>query len=327
MDEAIRRQIYQINSIERQQKGTGQFIMDYPHYSFSKEDGHMNLLNEYFFRNKDIYVSRHNRFADYPLHSHQFLELNYMLQGNCCQIIEGKEELLQEGELLLLDTSSSHSIQALGEDDILINILFRDQNINLEWLTGIKKKNSLVFDFLLRSAVDGNPMKKYIIFKSASIPHIRRILEQIITEYFRDEEFSTRIITLYLPILFTELVRKCDTYLSDEVQSIYSETHNVALNTLQLIEQEYRDITLGTAAQKLGYNKNYLSNIIKKKTGSTFTELVNKQKILAANLLIESTQMPVNDIIEQVGFQNKTHFYVLYKREYRMLPLQKRAGV
>ncbi|MBE9913854.1 helix-turn-helix domain-containing protein [Paenibacillus donghaensis] len=327
MDEDIKRELYRLNNMEKIQKETGQFIMDHPKKSFSEENGNMKLLNEYFFKNKDIYVSKHNRYADYPYHSHQFLELNYMLQGECQQIIEGKEEMLQEGELLLLDSGCRHLIKATGDHDILINILFRDQNINLEWLTGIKKKNSLVYDFLLNSTVAGNRMKKYIIFKSANIPHIRQILEQIITEYFRDEEFSTKIITLYLPILFTELVRKCDTYLSDEVKNLHSETNNVALNTLQLIEQDYRDITLSSAAEKLGYNKNYLSNVIKKKTGSTFTELVNKQKILAANLLIESTSMPINDIIEQVGFQNKTYFYSLYKKEHQMLPLQKRAGI
>ncbi len=324
MDEVIKSRLYRMNSKEKVQKETGDFIMDYPKKSFSEKDGNMNLLNEYFFRNKDIYISKHNRFADYPNHSHQFLELNYMLRGQCHQTIEGKPEVLNKGELLLLDSGCHHSIGAMGEEDILINILFRDKNINLEWLTGIKKKNSLVYDFLLNSSVSGNRMKKYIIFKSANIPHIQQILDQIITEYFRDEEFSTKIITLYLPILFTELVRKCDTYLSDEVRSLHSETDNVALNTLHLIEKEYRDITLTTAADTLGYNKNYLSNVIKKKTGQTFTELVNKQKIFAANLLIETTNIPINAIIEQVGFQNKTHFYSLYKIKYEALPLERR---
>lgn len=324
VNERLKKQLYRLNAKEKQQKETGEFLMDYPKKSFSKEDGTMNLLNEYFFRNKDIYVSKHNRFADYPTHSHQFLELNYMLRGNSHQLIEGKEEVLQEGELLLLDIGCHHSIAALGEEDILINILFRDQSINLEWLTGMKKKNSLVYDFLLNSAVDGNRMKKYIIFKSANIPHIKQILEQIITEYFQDEEFSTKMITLYLPILFTELVRKCDTYLSDEVKSLYSDSHNAALSTLKLIEQEYRDITLGKAAETLGYNKNYLSNVMKQKTGQTFTELVNKQKLLAADLLIESTSMPISEIIEQVGFQNKTYFYSLYKAQFGGLPLDRR---
>ncbi len=326
MEEAIKRRLYQLNSQEKIQKETGEFVMDFPNDSFSDEDGTMHLLSDYFFSNKDISVSKHNRYADYPYHSHQFLELNYVLSGEFRQIIEGNEEVLHEGELLLLGRGCHHSIKATGDNDILINILFRDQSINVEWLADIKKKNSLVYDFLLNSTIDGN-RNKYIIFKSANIPHIQQILEQIITEYYRGEELSAKIISLYLPILFTELVRKCDKYLSDEVKNMYLESNRVTVNTLQLIKKNFREITLSSAASELGYNKNYLSNMIKKRTGLTFTELVNKQKILSANLLIESTNVPINHIIEQVGFKNKTYFYRLYKEQYCQLPSQRRRVV
>lgn len=183
-----------------------------------------------------------------------------------------------------------------------------------------KEKNSLLFDFLLHSSVSEQSLKKYIIFQSAQIPHIQQILNQIITEYFLEEEFSSRIITLYLPILFTELVRKCDTYLADDLTNSQSSTTSTMLEVIKLIESNYRTITLTSAADTLGYNKNYLSNFIKKNTNFTFTELVNKQKMLAANLLIETTSTPIELIIEKVGFSNKTYFYSLYKKTFNLLP-------
>ncbi|HAC1644403.1 TPA_asm: AraC family transcriptional regulator, partial [Listeria monocytogenes] len=91
---------------------------------------------------------------------------------------------------------------------------------------------------------------------------IQQILNQIITEYFLEEEFSSRIITLYLPILFTELVRKCDTYLADDLTNSQSSTTSTMLEVIKLIESNYRTITLTSAADTLGYNKNYLSNFI-----------------------------------------------------------------
>ncbi|EAH4202185.1 helix-turn-helix domain-containing protein [Listeria monocytogenes] len=318
--EALNKKLFRLNSKEKIQKSTSTFVPDLPNGSFLKENGSMELLNDYFFKNKDIYISKHNRFADYPYHTHQFLELNYMYSGSSEQVIEGNKETLHEGELLLLDSGCHHSIKATGEKDILINILFRDQQISLEWLTSIKKKNSLLFDFLLHSSVSEQSLKKYIIFQSAQIPHIQQILNQIITEYFLEEEFSSRIITLYLPILFTELVRKCDTYLADDLTNSQSSTTSTMLEVIKLIESNYRTITLTSAADTLGYNKNYLSNFIKKNTNFTFTELVNKQKMLAANLLIETTSTPIELIIEKVGFSNKTYFYSLYKKTFNLLP-------
>ncbi|EAK8892756.1 helix-turn-helix domain-containing protein, partial [Listeria monocytogenes] len=126
--------------------------------------------------------------------------------------------------------------------------------------------------------------------------------------------------TLYLPILFTELVRKCDTYLADDLTNSQSSTTSTMLEVIKLIESNYRTITLTSAADTLGYNKNYLSNFIKKNTNFTFTELVNKQKMLAANLLIETTSTPIELIIEKVGFSNKTYFYSLYKKTFNLLP-------
>lgn len=183
-----------------------------------------------------------------------------------------------------------------------------------------KEKKQPSIRLLLHSSVSEQSLKKYIIFQSAQIPHIQQILNQIITEYFLEEEFSSRIITLYLPILFTELVRKCDTYLADDLTNSQSSTTSTMLEVIKLIESNYRTITLTSAADTLGYNKNYLSNFIKKNTNFTFTELVNKQKMLAANLLIETTSTPIELIIEKVGFSNKTYFYSLYKRTFNLLP-------
>ncbi|GAT35801.1 HTH-type transcriptional activator RhaS [Listeria monocytogenes] len=123
-----------------------------------------------------------------------------------------------------------------------------------------------------------------------------------------------------MPILFTELVRKCDTYLADDLTNSQSSTTSTMLEVIKLIESNYRTITLTSAADTLGYNKNYLSNFIKKNTNFTFTELVNKQKMLAANLLIETTSTPIELIIEKVGFSNKTYFYSLYKKTFNLLP-------
>lgn len=91
--EALNKKLFRLNSKEKIQKSTGTFVPDLPNGSFLKENGSMELLNDYFFKNKDIYISKHNRFADYPYHTHQFLELNYMYSGSSEQVIEEIKKL------------------------------------------------------------------------------------------------------------------------------------------------------------------------------------------------------------------------------------------
>lgn len=84
----------------------------------------MSHLILQFIKNKDIYISKHNRYAPYPEHSHEFLEFNYQLSGNSSQTINGEKYVLSEGDLLLMDSGSIHSIDSLGKDDILLNIYY-----------------------------------------------------------------------------------------------------------------------------------------------------------------------------------------------------------
>ncbi|MHA23385.1 AraC family transcriptional regulator, partial [Listeria monocytogenes] len=52
--EALNKKLFRLNSKEKIQKSTGTFVPDLPNGSFLKENGSMELLNDYFFKNKDI---------------------------------------------------------------------------------------------------------------------------------------------------------------------------------------------------------------------------------------------------------------------------------
>ena len=120
--------------IEKEQKKRHKFVPDLPELE-GEATRAPKIKEDLFFENKDIYISKHNRYAAYPEHSHQFLELNYIVKGECRQIINGVPYLLKEGDILLMDTGSAHSIEALGKDDLLLNILFNNKSISINWLS------------------------------------------------------------------------------------------------------------------------------------------------------------------------------------------------
>ena len=78
MDKSIMKILTKITAIEKEQKKTNCFVEDMPRFAISHNLSAQNssrVLSNYFFRNKDIYISKHNRFADYPEHTHIFLEM------------------------------------------------------------------------------------------------------------------------------------------------------------------------------------------------------------------------------------------------------------
>lgn len=312
--------LHQLTSIEEIQKKTHQFVRDIPEDTIDKTDSNdpMLLNDRHFFKNKDIYVSKHNRYAKYPKHTHQFLELNYMYSGSCVQHIDGKEITLNSGDVVLLNVGSSHSLEALGDDDILINILFRNKSIHLDLLDKLYDSDSVLFNFLMNTSTNDQTVPLYILFRKHGNKSAIQIIDTILDEYFFSQKFSNQIISSYLPILLITLVRD---YQSEIVNKSKQRLNDpVILTVLKDIEKGYATVSLQSVAKELNYNRYYLSNLIKKKTGKTFTELLNQQKLLQAQLLITSTKVPISQIIRQVGFSNKNYFYSKYRQKYGQLP-------
>ena len=76
---------------------------------------------------QDISIKRNSRFNPVPEHVHSHIEINYVYSGTCPQYIDGKPVLLKKDQVLLIDTDCPHSIDALGENDIMISMLIRKE--------------------------------------------------------------------------------------------------------------------------------------------------------------------------------------------------------
>lgn len=306
--------------IEKEQREKRVFVPDFEDVENPTPPYAPKLRSNLFFKNKDVYISKHNRFASYPEHSHEFIELNYQLNGTSEQLINGEKHILCAGDLLLLDMGSVHSIASLGEDDILLNISFSNKMISLDWLREVSTTDSILYKILLTTNSLTEETTNFLIFRNNKETHLQNILEQMIREYVFSQPFSNQIISNYLPILLYELSRQFPI----DYNLFNTSTNDPFIQVLEIIDTEFEYITLDEISNRLSYNKNYLSNLIKDKSGSTFTQLLNEKKLMKAQLLIESTEMPINMISSIVGFSNNTYFYKKYKEFFNVLPSEHR---
>ncbi|RYM02737.1 helix-turn-helix domain-containing protein [Sporolactobacillus sp. THM7-7] len=309
-------------AIEMEQLKTHRFVADIPDYARKDQVTDFVLQKGYFFNNKDVYISKHNRYADYPLHTHEFLEINYMMSGHCRQIVDGQPIELRTHDLLLLDIGCRHEIKELGDNDILINILFRNKNISISWLNNLKRSNSLLYDFLLNTSYGKKNRSNFIIFNNRQNARIVQTIDALIEEYLNKQPYYNAITSSYLNILLTQLVR----YYRLKQPKRLSSSQSLVIKVLQDMERDYADLTLEQEAKKYSYNKNYLSNLLKKETGKSFNVLLTQQRIMNAHVLLTSTASNIRDIMYRVGMTNKTFFYKKYKEYYHELPGETRQN-
>lgn len=85
---------------------------------------------------------------------------------------------------------------------------------------------------------------------------------------------------------------------------------------LKLIETRYMDpdISLVSISTEIAVSPNYLSALIKKSTGSTFTDILTKKRITIAKEMILCTSMKVREISEKCGYNDQHYFSYCFKR-------------
>ena len=84
--------VEQITAKFQNQAATAGYLLDF------------HLSDEDFFVDHQIFMNRHARYFAMPTHSHEFLELNYLLQGKCTQWI-GQEKIQIEARRFADDRS------------------------------------------------------------------------------------------------------------------------------------------------------------------------------------------------------------------------------
>lgn len=291
INQNIWQQLAALTPIEKKQIAKHQFVNDLSPYVLIT-NGKKRVVNQKLLSHHSIYLSKHNRFAPYPLHSHEFVEINYMLKGNCDELVEGEHIHLTQGDVLMMDIGCHHCIDQLDKNDLMINLIFNNKNISLQ----------------------NENKQKFIIFPKNE--DITNTMDDIINEYYSGSIYRGLIINNYFNILLAKIIRN---YPMIE-KKVYGNQSRLLVDLLTEISNDYQNVSLSKLADRYGYTKPYLSNLIKKLTGHTFIELRTKKRLEQAQYLLTSSNYSIAKICELVGIHNQNSFYTKFKQQYQMMP-------
>ena len=93
------------------------------------------------------------------------------------------------------------------------------------------------------------------------------------------------------------------------------------------IGMRYADASLSALARELGYSEVYTGEMVKKALGTGFSAAVRQKRLEVALTLLGETDMPIADIISDVGYENESFFRKAFKQEYGKTPSEYRRLV
>ena len=93
---------------------------------------------------------------------------------------------------------------------------------------------------------------------------------------------------------------------------------------LDNVNQNAKNLTIVALAQHFNYSESYMSRFIKRNTGLSFSELQRSVRLDMAVKLLHDTDIPVADIISEIGYSGKAHFYRIFQAKFGMTPAEMR---
>lgn len=132
--------------------------------------------------------------------------------------------------------------------------------------------------------------------------------------------------------IFTQIRQQLDEQkkTSDMEEDVFQDkkiNDRVIKEIMNYINYDLSDSSLKSLAEKIRINPVYLSRYFKEKTGMNFIDYLIKRKMEKAEDLLFSTNLPIVEISELVGYSNEKNFSRAFKKYHGVSPAEYRHAI
>ncbi len=266
---------------------------------------------------KLITLRPHTRFIDFPPHRHDYVEIIYMCQGQTTHLVNGKPIELKYGELLLLSQSALHQVRRAGEQDVAVNFIVLPDFFSTA-LSAIGEEETPLRRFLVDCLCGQNTGHDYLHFQVSQVKPLQNLVENLIWALLWDTPNRRKVSQMTMATLFLQLMGHMEALSTDDGEDA------AVLQVLRYVESDYLHSSLSEIAGLLHYDICWLSREIKRKTGKTYTQIVQDKRLAQAAFLLKNTDRNISDISLAVGYENISYFHRIFAQSFGKSPRQYR---
>jgi AraC family transcriptional activator of pobA len=244
-----------------------------------------------------------------PAVTHDFLAVAYVVDGRAVMELRGQWRL-EIGDVVLVPAGEPHR---MIETDAVVRWGARFCATCLA-----RTAPSYLLEPFARVRAGGSAVVR--------IPVARReFVESLFIELTRESErggaASMTVLSSLLTLLMTEI---------DRANSLHAElpsSSDLVASAMRVIERRcLTPISLRDVAKALGRSPAHLTTALRKATGRSVGQWIAAHRLAEARRRLLHTDERVEQIAEQVGYGDATHFIRLFRREHGLTPSAWRAS-
>ncbi|MFD0961995.1 helix-turn-helix domain-containing protein [Paenibacillus chungangensis] len=283
-------------------------------------EGYPRLLEgRIFWRGElQLVVTREHEWFELPLHRHDFVEINYVAEGNGHHYIGDARLDVRQGDIFVLPVGASHvyrpNSKEAKDDLVVYNFL-----IGKDTLEDYLRLYPLPLNLSDALGLTNSAYRRY----RDCAGDVRRLMTASYREYALGQAGVEGMMLAYLTQLLLVLYRL---ELSEGEEGPGHVSADVS-KVLQYVEDRYAErITLRDAASLIPVSVSHLQRLFKGETGQSFIEYVQNRRIERSRELLEGSRYSVAEVARLVGYQDTKFFHELFRKKTGQTPLQYRKG-
>lgn len=162
---------------------------------------------------------------------------------------------------------------------------------------------------------------------------VEAVNSQILDEYRKNTIYKYRVIGHLLAVLLFKIKE----HIWTDYNPIYegNRSSQIIISFKRILERHYRDLSSGKIdvvfrvqdyATALNLHPNYLSSVIKSKTGKNITAWIAEKTLTEAKSLLQNDDIPIKEITYKLGFTETAHFSNFFKKYEGISPISYRKS-
>lgn len=244
---------------------------------------------------------------NWPVHTHEGFEIYYFIRGNANYVVGEDIYELLPGDMLLFNGSTIHRVNPQKDVPYLRSYVnFTESFLQGQVPEPMFRKLMSLFD------APSGLLIRWNVEERAEIENVYRSIYQ---ENER-EAFGYEIVLRTLLIqLLIKIYRKSKHLIEMLPSQQPSHSQANVRRILQYINQNFTEnINLDDLSAALHLNKYYMCHCFKEVTGYTINNYLMSKRIEEAKKLLRTTDEPIGEISEKLGFNTSVHFSRAFKQ-------------